>query len=253
MKLTDIDRYFREILPIALWQESDFGLNGLQVGRENQNVERVAFAVDACMEVFQRAAQWKGDLVFVHHGIFWGKTAPVTGYLYRRIRFLTVNDIGLYAAHLPLDVHPELGNNASLVRLLGLSDVEPFGFFRGKTVGYKGRFPEPMKLDRIPALIGLDDQRDLTMFPFGPSEIRTVGVISGSAHHDIEQAISENLDLYITGEPSHEMYHTAQEAGISVLCGGHYRTEVWGVKMMAERVKSDCGLETCFIDVPTGL
>ena len=253
MKLSELDSYFRELLPIDLWREGDYGLNGLQVGRENQEVGRAAFAVDACMEVFRRSALWKADLLFVHHGLFWGKVVPVTGPLHDRLRFLLANDIGLYAVHLPLDLHPELGNNACLARMLGLEDVRPFGLFKGRAVGYKGRFPEPGKLDRIPALLGLDDLRDLTILPFGPEWIRTAGVISGSAHHEIDQAISEGLDLYVTGESSHEMYHTALEAGISVLCGGHYRTEVWGVQAMAKRVREDCGLETCFIDVPTGL
>jgi hypothetical protein len=88
MKLSELDSYFRELLPIDLWREGDYGLNGLQVGRENQEIERVAFAVDACMEVFRRAAQWKADLLFVHHGLFWGKMAPVTGPLLNRLRFL---------------------------------------------------------------------------------------------------------------------------------------------------------------------
>lgn len=253
MDIQEFDSYIRTLLTLEEWAGSDPSLNGLQVGRRSREIKRAAFAVDACTEVFKRAAEWKADLVFVHHGLFWGPAKPVTGPLYKRLEILLNEDIALYAVHLPLDMDPLLGNNAALAELLSLQEIKPFGRYKGKMVGFKGVLPEPLTLSRIADLLKVEETDGLVTLPFGPAKIKTAGIISGGASQDVEQAVEEGLDLFITGEASHSVFHYTEEAGISVLCGGHYKTEIWGVNRVCRKVAEDCSLETCFIDLPTGL
>jgi dinuclear metal center YbgI/SA1388 family protein len=252
MLISDLDRYFRGFLQIAEFDRIDASLNGLQVGRKDKKVARIAFAVDACLESMKRAALEGADLLFVHHGIFWGKSVPVTGVQYGRISFLAQHDLPLYAVHLPLDVHSEVGNNAALARILSLEQIEAFGLYKGLKIGFKGIFPEPLGIDEILARLRLT-RPEAKILPFGKEKMKSVGLIAGSAAHEVEQAIDEELDLYVTGESSHSIYHLCLEGKINLIAGGHYNTEVWGVKEVARRVEQELGLETFFVDVPSGL
>jgi dinuclear metal center YbgI/SA1388 family protein len=253
VRLEDFDRRIRELLSLAEYTRADRSMNGLQVGRTGEELHRVAFAVDACLETIERAAEWKAELLFVHHGLFWGEPLSVTGVHLGRLRALFQADCGLYAVHLPLDLHPELGNNAALARLLGLSELEPFGEYHGVRIGWKGRFPEQRSLGEVTRQVAGGDVEGVRTLPFGPREIRSVGIVSGGAAQEALQAIEERLDLFITGDADHTIYHHCLEGKVSVIFGGHYRTEVWGVKLLADRVAADMGLETTFVDVPTGL
>jgi dinuclear metal center YbgI/SA1388 family protein len=251
MLLRDVDAYFRQHLEIDALAAVDASLNGIQVGRRNQEIENVAFGVDACMDAFRRAVDGGADVLFVHHGLYFGRIKPVTGHYYERLRYLFDNDLALYAAHLPLDQHPQFGNNAGIASALGLVEVEPFGEYKGVTIGYKGRLPEAWSLQQIQAAIGSGPP--LGVLPFGPEEVRTVGIVSGGAPYDVSQAIEQGLDCYITGDASHGIYHEALESKINVVFGGHYQTEVWGARLLAQRTAADTGLKTFFVDVPTGL
>lgn len=253
MVLKDFDAWARGVLPIDEFQRVDSSINGIQVGDKNAEIRRIAFAVDACLETFKRAAEQKADMIFVHHGIFWGKMEPLTGSMYDRVSFLTKNNIALYGVHLPLDMHPELGNNIQLAKSLGLTDIKSFGDYKGKKIGYQGTFSEEMTLDKLVQLLPDGGDRAVRTLPFGPEKIKTAGVISGGAPYEISQAIAGELDIYITGETSHSIYHLAQESGINVLFGGHYQTEIFGVKAMAEKIAAELNLDTFFVDVPTGL
>ena len=193
----------------------------------------MACAVDVCLESIRRAVEWKADVLFVHHGLFWGKPVAFTGFQYRRIRELVSGDCALYAVHLPLDAHSTLGNNAGIARRLGLREVQPFGEHRGVKIGCRGELPEALSLERVASLC-CGAHAPLGLLPFGPQAIRTVGIVSGGAPQDALQAIEEGLDLFISGEPSHTVYHACLEAGINALFGGHYLTEVWGVKSVGE-------------------
>ncbi|MFP4365119.1 MAG: Nif3-like dinuclear metal center hexameric protein [Spirochaetia bacterium] len=253
MKTADLDRYFRSILPIEDFAKSDVSLNGLQLGSSGDEVQKIAFAVDACMASFEQAAALKADMIFVHHGLYWGKPVPVTGVMYERLRFLLTNRISLYAAHLPLDMHPEIGNNAGIAAALELKDVQPFGTYRGSKIGYKGKLSEPCSIEEIKNTVVSGDSGTELVLPFGDEKISTVAIVSGGAASDVEEAIEEEIDCYITGEPSHQVYHTCLEAGINVIFGGHYKTETWGVKLLSEKCKNETGVETVFLDIPTGL
>lgn len=253
MTLEKLDTYFRSILPIADLEKGDSSLNGIQVGDKSAEVKRIAFAVDACMRTFEAAASRKADCIFVHHGLFWGRPLAITGTHYNRIRFLLERGMSLYAVHLPLDMHPEYGNNAALARKLGIIDIEEFGAYKGVTIGWKGLLPKAMNIDEVIAAIGLEREDCLAVLPFGPSAIEKTAIISGGATHELMQAVDAGVDLYLTGEASHVMYHQALEAGINVIAGGHYNTEVWGVSLLAEKCGIDTGCETEFIEGPTGL
>lgn len=253
MKLAELDQYFRTLLDIDSYSGADDSLNGLQVGRKEGEAGTVAFAVDACMESFRRAAEGGADLLFVHHGIFWGKPAPLTGVAYERVSFLMGKGLSLYACHLPLDAHPELGNNAGLASLLGLGELKPFGLHRGKAVGYSGVLEKPLRLEEAIARVLPDGSVPRAVYPFGPAELKTAACVSGGGFREAQQALDAGLDLFVTGDSYHELYHQAMEGGMSIISAGHYRSETWGVKALSERLSRDTGLKSFFIDLPTGL
>ena len=253
MLLKDFDKMIRELLDIDRIDPLDVSLNGLQVSRSKDEIKKVAFAVDACMESFKRSADLNADILFVHHGIFWGKPYRITGGLYNRIQFLIKKDIALYGVHLPLDMHPEIGNNAGIAHRLGLESIEPFGDYHGLKIGCKGALPSAKTIDDIIDSIPGRAAELLAKLNFGPKKIRTIGIVSGGAPEVVSQAIAESIDLYITGDASHTVYHEAMEGGINVLSAGHYSTETWGVKLLMKKIESETDLSTVFIDIPTGL
>ena len=253
MKVKDFDLWIKGILNIDEMSRMDSSLNGIQVGREDAQLKKIAFAVDASLETFSRAVESGADMLFVHHGLYWGRVIPIRGDFYRRIETLIKNDLALYAAHLPLDMNEELGNNAGLAKILQLKKIEPFGEHKGVKIGLKGSFENPMTRDEIVNRLFGGWDNTIKILPFGKEEISTVALISGDAPFELFQAIDEGIDLYLTGESSHILYHTAMEAGINVIFGGHYATEVYGVKLLADKVSKELSLETVFIDVPTGL
>ncbi len=253
MTLADLDRWLADLLCLAAMEGVDPSRNGLQVSRRQPEVRKVAFAVDACRESFRRAAEWGADLLFVHHGLLWDEPLRIAGTHYQRVRFLVEHDLALYAAHLPLDMHPEVGNNAGIARRLGLTEVVPFGSWKGFKIGLKGTLPAAASIEELAGLLAGPEAAAVRTLPFGPARIRTVGVISGGAAWEALQAIAEGLDCYVTGEPAHGIYHHCLEAGISGMFGGHYHTETFGVRQLAERLARDTGLETTYLDIPTGL
>ncbi len=250
--LLEIDQYLRSIFPIEELKKIDSAYNGLQLGRLDKTVTRVAFAVDACLETFERAISWKADLLLVHHGIFWGSMFPITGNAYDRVSLLCKEDLALYAIHLPLDMHPQLGNNAGLANQLGLTDRQEFGTYKGVKIGVVGNLPEPQRIEVIGDRLFTDDRSELGRLPFGKEKNVSVAIVSGGACDLVDEAIALGVDLFITGDADHTIYHRCLEAGINVIFGGHYQTEIWGVSLLAKRMSQDLGLSTCFIDLPTG-
>ncbi len=253
MNLNELDSYFRELLRIDEFARDDSSQNGVQIERNTGSVTRLAFAVDASLETARRASDWGASVLVVHHGLLWGKSLPITGVHFGRIKEFLLRDLALYAIHLPLDQHEELGNNAVMAARLGLVQRMPFGEHHGKCVGWKGVLPEPQTLEQVHHRLFGPGGDLLGTLPFGPERISSVGIVSGGAPWDVLQAIDQQLDLFITGESTHEIYHHCLEAGINVLFGGHYQTEVWGVQALGKRCANDLKLETTFIDLPTGL
>jgi dinuclear metal center YbgI/SA1388 family protein len=250
MNRDELVDYLDEYLQIRAIE--DISDNGLQVeGREE--IEHLAFAVDAGQATFEAAQAAAADMLIVHHGLFWSRVRLVTGIHRRRLASLLSTGLSLYAAHLPLDVHEEVGNNATLARWLGLEEVQPFGEHKGLTLGMAGDLPVPLSLDEFVAqteeALG---QPTVKVWPFGPSTVRHVGIVSGDAGSLLAKAAEADLDVYLTGEMNHSVYHEAREHALNVVYGGHYATETAGLKALAEHLSDRFQVETTFLDLPTG-
>jgi dinuclear metal center YbgI/SA1388 family protein len=253
MTTAELDAFFRSFLEIDGFAQADNSLNGIQVDNDGAGLRKIAFAVDAAMETFEQAADAGAVMLFVHHGLFWGAPLRVAGNLRRRLKFLLERNICLYAVHLPLDQHPKMGNNACLAELLGLENLEPFGTYHGRKIGYKGVFPRPVTVEEAVKKIDFMGRPPLGVFPLGKGEIKSAAVVSGGAAEEARQAIEEGVDLFITGEASHEVYHDCLEGKLNMIAGGHYNTEVWGLRAVMRHCIACLGIDADFIDVPTGL
>jgi dinuclear metal center YbgI/SA1388 family protein len=251
MKLASVVQFLDTTLRTADF-ESDSALNGLQV-ECSKNITKIATAVDACTESISRAATSGAGLLIVHHGLFWGEAVPLTGVQGKRIGSLFAKRLSLYAAHLPLDCHEQIGNNIQLARLLELDNLGRFGRYRGITIGLEGtprrRMTVRSLVRRLRERLGSSPQ----VFPFGPDVTRRLGIVSGGGSALVQQAKDAGCDTLVTGEPAHSVFHIAREARMNLVCGGHYATETLGVRSLGELVQSELGIPSRFIDVPTGL
>lgn len=253
MKQTELVHFLYQRLDMAPFDGVDISLNGLQVGPKEREIRRVAVAVDACMASFEAAAALGADLLLVHHGLFWGRSLAIAGAHYDRVKFLMDHDLSLFAAHLPLDAHPELGNNARMAKLLGMRTLQPFGSWKGLNVGFRGELPEARSAEVLARTLGFSSADGLRILPFGPKEIRTVGIVSGGAADDVYGALELGLDAFITGECEHQVYHDCEERGITMICGGHYASEVFGVQAVGKMLQEELGLDAAFVAIPTAL
>ncbi len=251
MKTEELVSYLDEYLRVR--EIEDTSQNGLQVEGPAE-VRKVAFAVDACQAAAERAVAEKAQLLIVHHGLFWEKPRRLVGPLFRQARTLILGGCGLYAAHLPLDAHPEVGNNAVLAGQLGLQDIRPFGRYHGVDIGVAGTLEPPLP---IPTLIGRLIQTlqvpPVRVLASGPPEAHRVAVISGDAVSMLEEVAEAGLDTFITGETRHGAFHAVAERGMNVLFAGHYATETVGLRALARHLEGRFGLETVFLDLPTGM
>jgi dinuclear metal center YbgI/SA1388 family protein len=248
-----LDAYFKSLLDIEGFAGADSSRNGLQVDNDGSELRKIAFAVDANLETFKAAAACGAGMLFVHHGLLWGEARRVTGTYRERLRYLLDHNIALYGVHLPLDQHPQLGNNAALAELLGLNGVEPFGLYQGRKIGCKGTLDPPLPIEEAARRIAFAGRPALGVFSFGKALNQSCAVVSGGAPWEALQAIDEGIDLYVTGEMGHSVYHEIQEARLNMIAGGHHSTEVWGVRRVMERCVTELSLEGEFLDVPTGL
>jgi dinuclear metal center YbgI/SA1388 family protein len=248
MKLSEITEYLDTFLMVP--HIPDSSLNGLQV-ETDRDITKVAMAVDATLEAFEQANKHGAELIIAHHGLFWDKV-PIRGPLYRRVRYLIENHISLYAAHLPLDMHQEVGNNAELAKILGIKNARPFLRYKGSLIGLIGNI-EAMDIHEVARLLENQIGSGIRVFPSCKREITTVAICSGGAGGDLDQAIEAGADLYLTGETSHEAVALARDAEIGLMFAGHYATETLGPKALGRHIESKLGLPTVFIQAPTGL
>lgn len=257
MNLIQFDSYLNAFLHREDFSH-DPSLNGIQIQNENPYapIKKIAFAVDACEASAKIAAEKGADVLFVHHGIFWGHCETITGSFYKRASTFIKNNLALIAYHLPLDANNEVGNNYGMAKRLEMKNLQDFGFWRGMSLGVKGEFEKTISLQELAEKVLRPGVKAPVILDFGKKEIKTVGIISGGGSEDIEQAVAENLDAYITGDFAHEQFHYAKEMGINVIGGGHYETETVGVNLVKEKIEKELekeDLETFFIDLPTGL
>jgi dinuclear metal center YbgI/SA1388 family protein len=252
---TDILAELDSLLDPARFE--DYGPNGLQVPGAPQ-VDTVATGVSANLELFERAAAEKAQLLIVHHGLFWGTSpGPIDAALKRRLKILFDADIGLAAYHLPLDAHPKLGNNALIAKALGAESLEPFALHHGEPIGFIATLPGDRadEDDGIPAQDLFTRVRELTardplVFDAGPPNIRRLAIVSGGGADYITDAIAAGADALLTGEPVERVMSTAREAGIHFIAAGHYATETFGVKALGEHIAQRFGVRHVFLDVP---
>jgi len=249
MELYAIAACLDTLLDCASFQDSS--ANGIQV-ENSGTVHRIALGVDACLETIDKAAEQGCDLLIVHHGLFWGSQQLMLSPLYGRIRALMQADMALYAAHLPLDAHPQLGHNARIAGALGLGGTEPFAIWHGKAIGVKGRLAAPVPREQMAALAAETIGHRQAFFTFGPETIRTVGIVAGSATEpDLFRDLKmQGIDLFITGEPRHGAWYMARELGLNIFYGGHYRTETFGMKALAAHLREALNMPAVFIDTP---
>lgn len=237
----EIVAYADQLLDVGSF--SDYGPQGLQVvGAEE--VTTLACGVSASRELFERAAALGAQLVLVHHGLFWdNEPRVVDARMKGRLKALFDADITLAAYHLPLDAHPEIGNNALLARELGVEVERPFD------VGVGGSLPEPISADDLVARVRERLGREPLVFAYGPAEVRRVAIVSGAGASRLPRAAAEGYDLFLTGEPAEPTMMTARELGVHFVAAGHYATERLGVQALAQRLAERFGLDWHFIEL----
>jgi dinuclear metal center YbgI/SA1388 family protein len=248
--LSDIVSYTDRFLRIRDVGDWDNALNGLQTENSGR-VTRVGAAVDVSTRVLTEAAKRNIDFLIVHHGLFWPGLQPVRGALRRQLRLAFENDVALYSAHLPLDIHPRVGNNGQLVAALALKSAQPFLEEKGQPVGLKIR----VSLQRSELVRKLEKALNgpVKLFDFGPKQTRAIGVVTGAAGSEIYRVADEGIDTFITGEAPHWAAVATEELGMNLLLAGHYATEVFGVKALAAHLSKRFRVPWEFIDCPTGL
>jgi dinuclear metal center YbgI/SA1388 family protein len=242
-ELDELIRYLDELLDPAAFE--DIGPNGLQVPGPRA-VERVVTGVTAQLELIERAVEERAELVLVHHGLFW-EFAPLglTPRLAERLRPLFRHDVALAAYHLPLDAHPEVGNNALLADALGAAGHVAFaGIGRGAT--FEEPLPAAELFERVAAATG----REPLVFDAGPPSVRRVAIVSGGAASRLDEAIADGYDAFVTGEPKENVMADAREAGIHFVAAGHYATETFGVRRLGELLADRFGVEHVWVDIP---
>jgi dinuclear metal center YbgI/SA1388 family protein len=258
MRLSEYVDRLDDRLDTAAYADVDASANGLQVGPDDAEVERVAFAVDAARATIEAAAEAGADALVVHHGLSWGGIERVTGRVHDRIAALVEHDVALYVSHLPLDGQQELGNAAGVADAVGLGERDPFGEMGPVTIGTIGETDEPRSAAAIrETLDGFEGQPDGEASPtrvleFGPEAVERVAVVTGSGVDWLDEAVAAGADALITGEGKQQVYHDAREAEVTVFLAGHYATETFGVRAL-QSLTDDWGVETTYLSHPTGL
>ena len=249
MDILQLSHYLDNLLDIKEIKDSPNSVNGLQV-QNIGDIKKVGLAVDLCMATIEKAIAVECNMMFVHHGMLWGGLKPIRGNFYDKISTMMRENLGLYSAHLPLDMHPVLGNNKALADQLELYGLEPFGEYGGQKIGLKGRL-DPISAEELG--VKLEDKLGSSIKVIGSGEVQTLGVVSGGAADILSQAAAAGLDAYLTGEGANHHYHESIENGCVLILAGHYATETGGVKAVGKHLEEQFGMKTEFLDYPTGI
>lgn len=246
--LNDITTFLDRELRIVEIPDYSGAINGLQLQNDDR-VTKVAAAVDASLPVVRKAIAAGADLLVVHHGMFWQGTQSLTGAFYDKIHESVQANLAIYSAHLPLDVHPKWGNNALLAAAIGMNPTGTFLPYKGHDVGLTGEVSmhRDELRERLEAAVG----GPVHLCPAGPEYIERVGLCTGGAGSEI--AAARGLDAFISGEGPHWSYSMAEEMGLNLYLAGHYATETFGVKALAQVLAETFSLPSVWIDHPTGL
>ena len=248
--LSSIREFLDESLRTTEIKDYPGAVNGLQLENSGQ-VTKVIAAVDASLPVIEKAVAAGGDLLVVHHGLFWQGAQPLVAANYRKIKAAMDAGLAIYSSHLPLDVHAEWGNNVGLAQAMGLADWVPFFDQKGMPLGLRAEvdWSLPELLKRVEIAVG----SAVHHCPGGSERIGSVGIITGGAGSEVAEVAETGVDAFVTGEGPHWSYPLAEELGIHLVYGGHYATETFGVKRLAEELAKRFQLESEFLDHPTGL
>lgn len=231
--------YFNQLLSPGLFE--DYAPNGLQI-EGKKAIKRLAFAVSATQDSIQKAIAWGADGLVVHHGIFWKHQGArtITGGWGERVKLCVKNDLNLFAYHLPLDAHPEVGNAVSLGKEIGLTNQGPFALYKRQPLGSKGEFTTPISAKELKAKLEKSLRHNVILAtPEENKMIRTLGIVTGGANNEWSEALKDGLDAYVTGEISEYNWHDSIEAGIHYFAGGHHATERFGIISLMEKLKID--------------
>ncbi len=250
MKRVELTTYLDEYLKTNDTPDYPTAVNGLQV-EGGTDVKTIMTAVDVSLPSISAAVEGGIDMLLVHHGLFWPGLKPVTGPYMEKLKLLLTNGISLYSSHLPLDAHPEVGNNARLVKLCGLQPTKRFGDFKGVQIGFVAETDITIKelTERLSA--GLNTC--VRVVNAGGNVIRKAAFVSGGGAESIGEAVRMGIDTFVTGECQHHHYLEAEEAGINLIYAGHYATETVGIRALGELLAEKFKLEHEFFDYPTGL
>lgn len=253
-RLTEIVQHLDDLLTPSRF--ADYGPNGLQVPGAEE-VETVATGVTAHLELFERARAESAQLILVHHGLFWGAgPGPIDRLLARRLRALFDAEMSLLAYHLPLDAHPEVGNNALLARALlardlGAVRLTQFAPHRGELIGCLAELPgEGIPIAELLRRVQEATAREPLVFDCGPPTVRRIGIVTGGGVDHFRDAIDAGADAFVTGEPAERVMAQAREAGVHFIAAGHYATETFGVRRLGELLAERMGVRHVFLDVP---
>jgi dinuclear metal center YbgI/SA1388 family protein len=251
MNLSTIVGHLDRLLQTSSVRDYPQAHNGLQLGCDG-TVKRVAVAVDACLPVIEEAIAAQADLLIVHHGIFWSGLQPITGAYYQKLKLAFQHGLAIYSSHLPLDLHPKVGNGILLAQELGLEASTPALQLHGELIGVKG-ICHPIERAAFLALVSRAVGGRVHLAPGGSEIVERVLVATGGAGGEIVAAAKEGVDTFVTGEGPHWSYTMAEELGINLIYAGHYATETFGVKALGALLEEEFGLPWFFIDHPTGL
>jgi dinuclear metal center YbgI/SA1388 family protein len=251
MNRNDIVSYLDSYLQID--EIEDYGPQGLQVETDNETAQRIALAVDAAPPVIAAAAEWNADMLLVHHGVLWRDVERIAGPLGERVRSLMQGGVNLYAAHLPLDAHQEVGNNAVLAQMFGIEIADWWFAPKGTPLGVIGTATAVTGRDQFVAQIEKRLNTEARLLPHGPDPIHTVAIVSGFGAGQAAEARALGADTFLTGETSHANYWDAADYEMNIIYAGHYATETVGVQALGRHLAEKFGVAIRFFDFPTGM
>lgn len=248
MQRSQLIEWFEQVLQPNMIK--DYCPNGLQV-EGNSKVQKVITGVTASQALIEKAIEMEADTIVVHHGYFWkGENETVTGMKKQRLKRLLEHDINLFAYHLPLDIHPEIGNNMQLGRILSLDDIMPLPGVNPVGIVMTGQLQKEMLLTEFADALMNSLSRKALVEEAGNNTVSRVAWCTGGGQSFIEQAVAYGADTFITGEVSEQTIHIARECGINFIAAGHHATERYGVKALGEKLSHETGLDVTFVDIP---